>query len=296
MTKKGVIRCLLSLLIAVYLGFALVMANQAYQREQCQGFDIRIVQPEGSRNFVTRGEIMRLLHLWKLDNTSGPATAVNLQAIEDKLRAEINIEDAEAQLLPDGHIRLTVTPMIPVARVFDYSGHSYYINREGKRLTANARYHLDVPIITGTFDKKHSPADILPVLNYIRRDSAWNAITAQLMVESDTRDIILVPLIRGHVINLGDTTDIPGKLRRVMAMYHKVMPLKGWMYYDTISVKWGGQVVATRRVKSIPEPLIRFDQEGDVEEEDINSMLTDTGPALPSDSPAPSDSASRPTP
>lgn len=296
MTKKGVIRCLLSLLIAVYLGFALVMANQAYQREQCQGFDIRIVQPEGSRNFVTRGEIMRLLHLWKLDNTSGPATAVNLQAIEDKLRAEINIEYAEAQLLPDGHIRLTVTPMIPVARVFDYSGHSYYINREGKRLTANARYHLDVPIITGTFDKKHSPADILPVLNYIRRDSAWNAITAQLMVESDTRDIILVPLIRGHVINLGDTTDIPGKLRRVMAMYHKVMPLKGWMYYDTISVKWGGQVVATRRVKSIPEPLIRFDQEGDVEEEDINSMLTDTGPALPSDSPAPSDSASRPTP
>lgn len=282
MTKKGVIRCLLTLLIAVYLGFALVMANQAYQSEKCRGFDIRIIQAEGSRNFVTKGEIMRLLGQWKLDKTDGPASAINLQLIEDKLRAEINIEDAEAQLLPDGRIRLTVEPMIPVARVFDYSGRSYYINREGKRLTANARYHLDVPIITGTFDSKHSPADILPVLRYIRNDSAWNAITAQLMVEPHSRDIILVPLIRGHVINLGDTTDIPGKLDRVMAMYHKVMPVKGWMYYDTISVKWGGQVVATRRVKSIPEPLIRFDQEGDVEEEDVNSMLTDTG-ATPSD-------------
>ena len=59
-----------------------------------------------------------------------------------------------------------------------------------------------------------------------------------------------------------------------MTMYRKVLPLKGWEYYDTISVKWAGQVVASRRIKSIPEPAVRFDQEGDVEEENVDAMLT----------------------
>lgn len=276
MTKKSVIRCLLALVLALYVGFTVVMANEAMSRAKCQGFDIRILQTEGSRHFVTATEVKRLLKEWNLDDTDRPASSINLQKIENHLRSVINIEDAEAELLPDNRIRLTITPMIPVARVFDYSGHSYYINREGKRLTANARYHLDVPVITGVFDSVHPAAGVLPVVRYIQNDSAWNSITAQLMVDSRNRDIILVPLIRGHVVNLGDTTAIADKLSRVMTMYRKVLPVKGWEYYDTISVKWAGQVVATRRVKSIPEPAIRFDQEGDVQEEDINSMLVAT--------------------
>lgn len=276
MTKKGVIRCLLALLLAVYIGVAVVMANHAVARQQCRGFDIRITRTEGSRDFVTAAEIRRLLKEWKLDDTGRPASAIDLQKIEDKLNAVVNIESAMVEKMPDNHIRLTITPMIPVARVFDFSGKSYYINRDGKRLTANARYKLDVPVISGSFDSIQSPVELIPLVEYLHNDSAWNAITSQIMVDPATRDIILVPLIRGHVVNLGDTTAIPDKLSRVMTMYRKVMPVKGWEFYDTISVKWAGQVVATRRVKSIPEPAIRFDQEGDVEEHDINSMLVAT--------------------
>ena len=95
-----------------------------------------------------------------------------------------------------------------------------------------------------------------PIVERISRDPQWEAITSQLMVNPGNGDIILVPLIRGHVVNLGDTADIDDKLARVMTMYRKVLPLKGWEYYDTISVKWAGQVVASRRVKSIPEPAV----------------------------------------
>ena len=60
-----------------------------------------------------------------------------------------------------------------------------------------------------------------------------------------------------------------------MAMYHKVLPVRGWDYYDTLSVKWGGQVVATRRLKSLGEPIIRFDREGEADpDEDISTMVT----------------------
>lgn len=266
----------MALLLAAYIGVAVVMANQAAARDRCKGFDIRIIQAEGSRDFVTEKEVRRLLKEWKLDDTDKAASSIDLQKIEDNLCRVINIESAMAERMPDNTIRLTIVPMIPVARVFDFKGNSYYVNRNGKRLTANARYHIDVPVISGEFDSIHSPAELIPLVEYLRNDSAWNAITSQVRVDPVSRDIILVPLIRGHVINLGDTSAISDKLSRVMAMYHKVMPLKGWEFYDTISVKWAGQVVATRREKSIPEPAIRFDQEGDVENEDINSMLVAT--------------------
>lgn len=274
MTKKSVIRCILAILLMAYVGVMVVVANQAIDREKCTGFDVRIRQTEGSHNFVTKGEILRLLKEWKLDDTNRAASSINLQKIEDRLNGIDNIEHAEVRLMPDRSIRLEITPMIPVARVFDYSGKSYYINRAGKRLTANAHYRIDVPIITGNFtDTVLRPAALIPLVEHLHADKNWRAITSQVMVEPGTHDIILVPLIRGHVINLGDTANIPNKLERVMTMYHKVMPKKGWEYYDTISVKWAGQVVATRRTKSIPEPTIRFDQEGDVEEESIDAML-----------------------
>lgn len=276
MTKKGVIRCLMALLLVAYIGVAVVMANQQSARDKCRGYDIRILQDDGSRDFVTQAEVRRLLKEWSLDDTDRPASSIDLQKIEDRLSGVVNIESAMVQRMPDNTIRLTVMPMIPVARVFDFKGNSYYINRDGKRLTANARYHIDVPVISGNFDSIHSPASLIPLVERLHSDPQWNAITSQVMVDPHTRDIILVPLIRGHVVNLGDTSGIPDKLTRVMTMYRKVMPVKGWEFYDTISVKWAGQVVATRRAKSIPEPAIRFDQEGDIEEEDINSMLVAT--------------------
>ncbi len=274
MTKISVIRCVLALLLAGYAVFALVWANSAAASATCDAIDVQVIESPASRNFVTAEEVRRLLKEWGLDRTGVPMQSVDTRRMEENLEANSNIEHALAERLANGHVRLTVEPMQPVARIFDSRGRSYYINRQGKKLTANARYRLDVPVITGDFPSGRSAVALLPLVERIARDSAWNAIVSHVAVEKRTGDVLLVPMIRGHVINIGDPDNLDDKLDRVMLMYHKVMPVKGWNYYDTISVKWAGQVVATRRQKSIPEPLIRFDQAGDeIEVEDVNSML-----------------------
>ena len=243
MTKKGVIRCLLSVVLMCYLAFALFVANDMAAREMCAGIDIKVLQEEGLRKFVSGGEVRRLLDEWGLGDVKRPVATIDLQEIEDRLNSIVNIEHATAERLANRKVRVSVTPMIPVARVFDING-SYYINRSGKRLTANHRFRLDVPVITGHFDSINNAVSLIPLVERLANNPDWN---------------------------------IDNKLERVMLMYHKVLPLKGWNYYDTISVKWGGQVVATRRQKKIAEPLIRFDQEGDETEiEDVNSMLVST--------------------
>ena len=276
MTKKGVIRCLLSVVLMCYLAFALFVANDMAAREMCAGIDIKVLQEEGLRKFVSGGEVRRLLDEWGLGDVKRPVATIDLQEIEDRLNSIVNIEHATAERLANRKVRVSVTPMIPVARVFDING-SYYINRSGKRLTANHRFRLDVPVITGHFDSINNAVSLIPLVERLANNPDWNAIVAQISIDPKNHDVILVPMIRGHVVNLGDTSDIDNKLERVMLKYHNFLPLKGWNYYDTISVKWGGQVVATRRQKKIAEPLIRFDQEGDETEiEDVNSMLVST--------------------
>jgi hypothetical protein len=57
-------------------------------------------------------------------------------------------------------------------------------------------------------------------------------------------------------------------------MYSKVIPYKGWETYDTISVKFNGQIVATRRDKS---NLINYEmpvEEEDPEEATLSGLET----------------------
>ncbi len=276
MEKTSVIRCLLAVALTVYLVMALVLCSDMAASARCAGFDIAVNDAPGQPGFVTESEIQRLLKEWKLDNAAGPAAKVNTRAIEERLNAVPNIESATVQRMPDNKIRVRVTPMVPVARIFNSKGASYYINRDGKRLTANSRYRIDVPIIAGDFDKNHPATAILPLVERLENDPDWKAIVSHYRVDPSSRDIILVPMIRGHVINLGDTSALDSKLARVMTMYRKVLPLKGWEYYDTLSVKWGGQCVATRRDKVIPQSMILFDQEGEAETDNIDAMLVST--------------------
>ncbi len=51
------------------------------------------------------------------------------------------------------------------------------------------------------------------------------------------------------------------------------MPVKGWDFYDTLSVKWGGQLVATRRVKRLHHAISAVDLDAEKELPDIGTML-----------------------
>lgn len=44
MSKSGVIRCLLAIMLMIYLAFALIVANDMAAREMCRGFDVVVEQ------------------------------------------------------------------------------------------------------------------------------------------------------------------------------------------------------------------------------------------------------------
>lgn len=264
---------MLSLILAIYLCFALHMTGNMAGSDVFRGLTINVSGTDTS-GFVTAGDIDSELGNLSARIRNIRRDSINTLGIERKLMSLDKIESARCVILNNGEMRIDVVPLIPVARIFG-SDSSYYINRTGKRMAANTHYHTDVPVIVGDFDSIHPPESLLPVVYRIDRDAALKALVSAIEYDRN-HDIILVTMVRGLVINFGDTTDIDNKFARIEVMLDKVMKVKGWDYYDTLSVKWRGQVVATRRPKyrkaEVPEIV---EEHEDID--DDGTMLTSTG-------------------
>ncbi|MDE6484798.1 MAG: hypothetical protein K2L14_05345 [Duncaniella sp.] len=272
MNLKRYVPIVLSVILAAYLVVTIFVTAHAGDDVRCTGMTVT-VDDNSPHPFVTAGELMR-----ELDSLPALASGmylreINPQAVKRTLMAIDKIEDVSVETFTDGKIEIKVTPIIPVARVFD-GDRSYYINRSGKRVTATARYHKDVPVIAGHFpetDTVFTPESLLPLIDFIAADSVWSRYVT--MIEANSAgDIVLVPAIRDHVVLLGSADNLKDKFHRLRRFYTEVLSRRGYETYDTISLKWRGQIVATRRKKNL-DPVRTFGQDDD-EAVDTTVMLT----------------------
>ncbi|MDE7443459.1 MAG: cell division protein FtsQ/DivIB, partial [Muribaculaceae bacterium] len=257
-----------------YLVWALIWVHDVSAQEKCTGMNVEIVDSTGCR-FVTEKEIIN-----ELQPYYGKAATMLLRDIDtDSLSRMLNsidkLEHATVVRTTTNRVHVKVAPMQPVARVWE-NNDSYYINREGKRIKADARYHMDVPVITGRFDSVFRPEGLIPLIDFITADSTWNSLVT--MIKVSNRNVYLLPMIRGHIINFGAVDNIADKFDRLKAMYTEVLPIKGWDYYDTIAVKWNGQVVASRRENKLLPPPFTYNDDSENEEGDAGSMSTELNP------------------
>ena len=244
---RNIIWGISALLLVSYLVFIFIWMGKENNVPKCTGIEIKFTE-EVNNSFVTADEVSREIgHL--PDYCVGmPLNKINTDSLERILNSIDKIESASCVTYSSGRIEITVTPMHPVVRVFDGNS-SYYLNNVGKRIEADARYHMDVPVIMGNFDATHRAIDLLPLVNYIQADSLFSGLIS--MIEVDKKgEITLVPMLKGHVINFGNNSNIENKFTRLRRFYTEAMKYRGWDTYESIAVKWDGQIVATKRKKS----------------------------------------------
>ena len=266
LTKRGITLCLLSLMLTLYLVIALATAQGIAAEAPCNGVRISVSQNAMSP-FVTPDDIDHELDGIVASADSMAAASYNLREMELRLGALSIIENVNCRRLANDVIAIDVVPMIPVARVFDNHG-SYYINRAGKHLQASARYQIDVPVIITDNDSLTNADEIIPLLDRITENKMWSQLVSALKVDRGG-DIFIVPAVSGHIVNIGDGSNIDDKMTRLFAFYNQVLDVKGWTYYDTISVKFANQVIG----KIVPGRLrknVIDDDDLSFEDEDID--------------------------
>ena len=254
--------------MAALLLWGIFWARGKAADELCQRVEVTIDNADSTQFVTPQGVIAELAKLgFKV--VGKPMWQIDASRIEQALLRSEYLEKAECVKATGGVLMIRASQLVPVLRVFD-GDQSYYVNRQGKRMAATASYHADVPVVQGHFTLQYPATRLLPMIEYVESDSLLRSlVTMYTMRDSD--NIYITPAIQGHVVNMGDATGYEAKFRKLMLFYRKVMPAKGWENYDTISVKWNYQVVATRRQKAVKIEMT-YDSAYDEPEPDLQTI------------------------
>ena len=269
---KRLIQNSILLVLAIALVCGILWARNKSRGEVCTGVEVQVVNAD-STSFVTPQGVLNDLKGQGIKVVGKRMGDIDASDIEEALRLSPYLESADIVKCLGGKLLIRVNQLVPVFRVFDGES-SYYVNRAGKHMSASNYYHSDVPVVQGHFTRKYPTTRLLPLIEYVENDSLLHSLVTMYIVR-DTNNIILVPSISGHVINIGNTSGLENKFAKLKLFYNKVMPKRGWNTFDTISVKWNHQVVATRRTKAVQQAIIDAPDD-DEQAPDIQTMTVGT--------------------
>lgn len=252
------------------LGFGIVWSNLQAREEVCAGVEIDIVKND-SVEFITRRVVAEELASVGIKIKGEQLRNINTEEIENILKEYDYVENAEVGILNNNKVRIEVQQLVPIMRVYNRYGDSYYVNAIGKKMKTEPKYSMDVPVITGNF-KEIGPTAMamIPMVKYItERPELARYVT--LLDVKNLKNVYIYPNIRGHVVNFGSPDDFDNKFAKLKQMYDEVIPVKGWWMYDTISVKWRHQIVASRRNKRLPKEVQYIPEEDEIAP-DVSTM------------------------
>ena len=259
-------------MLAIVLVAGILWAREKSRGEVCTAVNVEVINSD-STAFVTPQGVLADLKSQGVKLVGKRLASIDASEFEVALRKSPYLESADVVKCQDGRVLIRVSQLVPVLRVFD-GEQSYYVNRAGKRMAATANYHSDVPIVQGHFTKKYPATRLLPLIDYVERDSLLRSLVTMYQVH-DTNNIIIVPEFSGHVVNIGNASGFENKFAKLKLFYKEVMPKRGWNTFDTISVKWNHQIVATRRAKAVPQ-VVQYDPNDDEQVPDMETMTVGT--------------------
>ena len=267
---KLILKWLILLVLLSYIAIASMWAIDYAEQQTLDDIVINIDKNSPTK-FVTKEGVIQKLGKTADKIKHTPIAELNIEKLERQLSQDNSFENVECYITSDNKLQIDIVPMIPEIRVFSPDGKSYYINKDGKRIDTGNEFFMDVPVVTGNFDQKFPAKNILPVTRHIAADDYLKNLITMIEVKSAT-NILLYPCIKGQVINIGDTTELTKKFDNLTLFYRKVMNHKGWETYDTISVKFRNQIVATRRDKSKKIHSIEVDDSVNIDEQSLQGI------------------------
>ena len=142
-------------------------------------------------------------------------------------------------------LKVWVRQREPLFRVMLADG-GYYVDTEGKKVPFSSVGTAGVVVCTGYITNEMITGDLMKFINYINEKPFWKAQIEQIYVKRNG-ELILVPRLGGHVIELGKVEKLDLKFGNLMALYEQGFKDGGWEKYRKVSLKFDNQVVCTRR-------------------------------------------------
>ena len=157
----------------VLTGFVvlLVAAIQDKDAGKCKSIQVKF-EGKDDNFFIESKDIKSLITKDKNLNPIGKSIAdINIAELESVVDQDPWVKNAEIYFDNGQQLNIKVTQREPVARVFTFSGNSFYLDGAGEHIPVSSRYAARVPVFTGfptDAEKLQKPDSLLAALLPVR--------------------------------------------------------------------------------------------------------------------------------
>ena len=180
---------------------------------------------------------------------------LDVERIEQVLEQDPFIENAESFVDAAGNLNLKIFQRQPILRVIDNNNLNYYLDKNGVKMPLSKYFSARVPIVTGAVPpyvsdfllrKKYALTQVFNLVQILNADAFFAPMIQQIVVDA-AGEFTIIPILGDQKIRIGTLDDIEGKLDRLKIFYKEAMPYEGWKKYNSISVKYQGQIVCKKK-------------------------------------------------
>lgn len=244
------------LLILFGIGFMLFASTRTQKKSFLNDFIIKIKADE-TYLFLENNSIEEWL--FHEDNDSvlkTPIGDLDLKKIENRALLNPWIEKAEVYIDQKNVLHIDIEQKIPMARIFDRTGQSYYLDTQMQLLplVLGKNYptivFTDVPLSQSEIKNKEMFSQILYLGEYINKHPFWSSQITQIQINKQN-EFELIPLIGNQKIHFGDTSKMEEKFFNLQLFYKEVLNKIGWDNYEEIDLRFEGQIVTRPSLNKI---------------------------------------------
>lgn len=231
-------------LLGAYIIVMMSFVNVAYNNKTCLGIDV-VIQDSISTRFVQPNDVLHIIKKGQYDVLNKVPRDIDLHILENDIKNHPSIKDCDCYFSSGGKMKINIAQRRPIARVMN-GKYDFYIDDAGGEMPPSSFYTAHVPIITGRVTKDIVSTDLFKIAKVITEDPFWEAQIEQINVEANG-EYSLIPRAGRQIIELGDANNLDIKFKSLKALYLQIFNNNSWNKYKTISLKYDGQIVCTKK-------------------------------------------------
>lgn len=213
-------------------------------------------------HFVTKARLDGILKNIGFKEGEDKFGDIDTKKLEKKLLSLSSVEEVEVFKNMNGTLEITVKQRKPIARVFNRSGYTLYLDDKGNAMQVSDFYTARVLVINGFVNLKTGESvqaiaesdslknetlidELYELATYIENDKFLKAQIEQIYVERN-KEITLIPKVGSQEIIFGKVEDVEAKFKKLKLFYQEGINPTNLNLYKTINLKFNNQIVCKK--------------------------------------------------
>ncbi len=252
--KPKLLKRMLAIVTILVLLIMYKLTNNIEKQISCANIAIQVIYPDNIK-MLTEKEVFDIIGKYCTADSSVDANWVI--GLESKLESNPFVLKADVFKSLTGKVRAKVTTKQALFRVYNTSGNSFYIDRQGNTIPVSTNDASRVVVANGNIRTKYFDGnifendsaqdvqklrDIFELITWASTHPLWNAQIEQVYVNQQN-DIELIPKVGMSTIVLGEISNYQKKLNKLEFFYKEILSRGDWNICSVLDLRFKDQIV-----------------------------------------------------